>query len=382
MLIITLGLGKGLENGVIHMFSGFASNSVFVWGSMTSKAYKGFKEGRRIELEYDDIAVLEQKVSGLELVAPRNQLGGWRGGNNVIYKDESGAFSILGDVPEINQVYQWLIPEGRFINEMDMQESRKVCVVGKRVVEILFKGNSPLGEYISINGVNFQVVGTFKPQVSGHMAERDEQSIIIPYTTFGKAFNAVNKVNWLAVVCDPGKDGSVTEQEIKAVLRERHKVHPDDPQGFGSFNVSRMFKPMQMTFVTVRFVAWFVGLMTLFAGIIGVSNILLVTVKERTKELGIRRAIGAKPGQIILQIVLEAVTLTFFAGMAGLLTGIWIVEGLGMSDVSSEMFRQPEVEISVAVIALIILVISGCLAGILPANRAIRVKPVDALRAE
>jgi putative ABC transport system permease protein len=143
MLIITLGLGKGLENGVIHMFSGFASNSVFVWGSMTSKAYKGFKEGRRIELEYDDIAVLEQKVSGLELVAPRNQLGGWRGGNNVIYKDESGAFSILGDVPEINQVYQWLIPEGRFINEMDMQESRKVCVVGSVLWKSFSKATVP-----------------------------------------------------------------------------------------------------------------------------------------------------------------------------------------------------------------------------------------------
>jgi len=381
VLIIILGLGKGLENGVKHMFSGFSSNSVFVWGQSTSMAYEGNKEGRRMQLEIADVEYIKRKVDGIEIIAPRNQLGGYMGGNNVKYKNQTGAFSVMGDVPDIIDVYQWLLPRGRFINAVDMEESRKVAVIGKRVEDILFKGQNPIGEYISINGVNFRIVGTFRPQVSGEMAQRDEQSIIIPFNTFQKAFNS-SSVNWLAITGRVDVRGSALEEEIKAALKFRHHVHPEDNRAFGSFNVEKMFIPMQMTFKTVNIVAWFVGIMTLFAGVIGVSNILLVIIKERTREIGIRRAIGASPWSIISQIILESLAITVIAGYMGMMAGIWLIEGIQKMGMDSEMFRDPEIKMSVAVTALVILIISGCIAGILPANRALRIKPVEALRYE
>jgi len=382
MLIIILGLGKGLENGVKSIFQGFSTNSMFLWAQSTSLPYKGFSEGRRIELDYSDVAYISSKVEGIKILAPRTQLGGHRGGNNVNYKSESGAFSINGDVPEIIEVYQWKIPEGRFISEMDLKENRKVCVIGRRVVDILFKEANPLGEYIEIQGVYFQVIGIFKTQATGERAERDEQAIVIPLTTYQKAFNGGTKIHWFSIVCDDKYSASKVETEIKTVLKTKYKVHPDDPRGFGSFNAEERFKPMQMTFITVRIISWFVGVMTLLAGVIGVSNILLVTVKERTKEIGIRRAIGARPINIIVQIIAESVIMTMLAGYVGMMAGIWLVEGIGKAGIEGQMFKNPEVEVPVALTALLVLVISGCLAGWLPAKRAVQIKPVDALRAE
>lgn len=342
----------------------------------------GFTEGRRIEMDIEDVDYIKSRVEGIKILAPRTQLGGHRGGNNVNYKNESGAFGINGDIPEIKEVYQWLIPKGRFISEMDLKESRKVCVIGNRVVDILFKNINPIGEYVEIQGVYFQVVGVYKTQSTGERAERDEQAIVIPFTTYQKAFNGGNKVQWFSIVCDDNYHASEVEKEIVDALKLKYKIHPDDPRAFGSFNAEERFRPMQMTFLTVRVISWFVGVMTLLAGVIGVSNIMLVTVKERTKEIGIRRAIGAKPVNITIQIVLESVIMTFLAGYVGMMAGIWLVEGLGHSGMNGQMFRNPEVEIPVAVTALVVLIISGCLAGWLPAQRAIQIKPVDALRAE
>lgn len=382
MLILILGLGKGLEHGIEGLFKGFSTNNLFVWGQSTSMPYAGFTEGRRIRLKMDDAELVRQRIEGLKIVAPRAQLGGYGEGNNVKYKNETGAFSIQGDIPIVREVYQWVQVDGRFINQTDMDQSRKVCSIGKRVKEVLFKDQNPVGEYISMNGVQFLVVGCHKSPTSGDQAERDEQQIIIPMTTYQKAFDGSNYINWLALVCEDNYDAAVVEEEVKTLLRVKHKVHPNDPRGLGGFNAKEMFGPMQMTFVTVRVVAWFVGLMTLIAGIIGVSNIMLVTVKERTKEIGVRRAIGARPINIITQIITEALVLTLIAGYLGLMAGIWLVEALGSSGMESEMFKGPEVEVPVAVTALVILVICGCLAGFLPANRALRIKPVEALRYE
>jgi putative ABC transport system permease protein len=382
MLIIILGLGKGLENGVQSLFQGFSSNSMFLWARSTSMPYMGFTEGRRIELDYSDVDFILQKVDGIDVLAPRTQLGGYMGGNNVNYKTESAAFSINGDVPDIIKVYQWQMPIGRFISEMDLKEHRKVCVIGQRAVEVLFKEVDPIGEYIEIQGVYFQVIGVFKTQATGERAERDEQAIIIPLTTYQKAFNGGTRIHWFSILCEENRSASKIENEIKTALKVKHKIHPDDPRGFGSFNAEDMFKPMQMTFLTVRFISWFVGVMTLLAGVIGVSNILLVTVKERTKEIGIRRAIGARPISIIIQIIAESVIMTMLAGYFGMMAGIWLVEGIGKAGMEGQMFKNPTVEVPVALTALFVLVISGCLAGWLPAKRAVQIKPVDALRAE
>lgn len=382
MLLVVLGLGQGLENGVKYMFKGFASNSIFVWGQSTSIPYKGMPEGRRVGLTSADTEIIRRNVPGIKVICPRIQLGGYMGGNNVSYGTKNGAFSINGDVPDINHVYLWKFPRGRFINQADIDQSRKVCAIGKRVEEILFEGKDPIGEYIRINNVYFQVVGTFKPQVAGRMTERDEQTIVIPFTTFQKAFNAPNDVHWFSIVCEDNVLGSEIEQQVKTVLANAHQVHPDDTRAFGSFSSQDRFGKIQMTFITVRWVAWFVGIMTLLAGVIGVTNIMLITVKERTKEIGIRRAIGARPWSIISQIMLESVTLTTLAGYVGLLAGIWLVESISKAGLSGEMFRDPEVKITVAITSLVVLILSGALAGILPALRAIQIKPVDALRDE
>lgn len=382
MLIINLGLGQGLENGVKSMFRGFSTNSLFVWGQSTSIPYAGFTEGRRIQLTLDDVPYVSERVEGIKIIAPRAQLGGYGDGNNVKYKTENGAFSIQGDIPVVRYVYQWEQVDGRFINETDQKYARKVCSIGKRVKEVLFKDQNPVGEYITVNGVQFMVVGCHKSPTAGDQAERDEQQIIIPMATYQKAFGGASKINWLAIVCEDSYDAQAVEDEIKAALRTRHKVHPDDPRGIGGFNAKEMFEPMQKTFITVRIIAWFVGIMTLIAGIIGVSNIMLVTVKERTKEIGIRRAIGARPKNIIVQIVAEALALTVLAGYLGLIGGIWLVEAIGKAPIQGQMFENPGIKMSVAVTAFIILVVSGCLAGFLPANRALRIKPVEALRYE
>lgn len=382
MLIVTLGMSNGLENGIKHMFSGFTSNGVFVWGGKTSMAYNGFPEGRGVRIYTSDIEKVKTKVEGIEILAPRNQLGGWRGGNNVEYNNKAGAFSVNGDIPDIKKVYLWKVPNGRFINETDMENQRKVAVIGTRVRDVLFEGKDPIGEYIKINNVFFKVIGVFKPQTSGEMTERDLQTIIVPLSTFQNVFNSRKYINWFAIVCKDDVKGSVVEQEVKDVLKASHKVHPEDDRAFGSFNVEERFGQMNSIFTAVKFVAWFVGIVTLLAGVIGVMNIMLITVKERTKEIGIRRAIGAKPSRIISQIIAEAVVLTLIAGYIGLLIGTWGLEGLGLLSGEGQTLRDPSVRLSVAAASLVILVISGALAGVLPAYRAIQIKPVDALRDE
>lgn len=382
MLIIIMGLSAGLENGVKKMFQGFSTNSLFVWGQHTSIPYEGFTEGRRIQLKMEDADYVKQNIDGIKIIAPRAQLGGYGEGNNVKYKNETGAFSVQGDIPVVKDVYQWVQVDGRFINETDQAEGRKVCSIGKRVKEVLFKGANPVGESITINGLQFMVVGCHRSQASSEQADRDDQQIIIPMATYQKAFDGSNYINWIAVVCNDDADAEIVEQDIKSVLRVKYKVHPDDPRGIGGFNAKKMFGPMQMMFTTIKGIGWFVGLMTLIAGIIGVSNIMLVSVKERTKEIGVRRAIGAKPINIIIQIVAEALVLSLIAGYVGLMAGIWVIEAIAMTPMEQENFENPEVQLSVAIAALVILVVAGCFSGFLPANRALRIKPVEALRYE
>jgi putative ABC transport system permease protein len=382
MLMVVLGSGKGLENGVRSMFAGFATNSVFFWGQSTSIAYQGLPKVRPMQFENDDIPYLKREVPGIDILAPRNQLGGFMGGNNVVYKDKTGAFSVTGDYPEIMSVNQVFIDTGRFINQEDIRSNRKVAVVGKRVAEVLIGDKNPLQEYIQINGVYFQIVGRFHTKKSGSEAERDEQTIYIPFTTFQKAFNKGKSIGWFAITCKPGVKGSQVEADMRKALNRKYRVAPEDDRAFGSFNVEERFASMENTFTAVRLVSWFVGLMTLFAGVIGVSNIMLITVKERTREIGIRRAIGASPWAIMTQIVLESIALTLISGYLGMVSGIWLLEGLNKLGIAGNFFKNPEVSINVAVTSLFILVVSGALAGILPARRAISIKPVDALRYE
>jgi putative ABC transport system permease protein len=381
MLVIMLGMGKGLSNGVLSGFNGWATNSFFLWTQTTSMPYAGFQRGRHVEFDNSDIAAI-QAIEGVEHVEPGLQLGGYRGANNVNYKDKNGGFSVKGDLPTVLEFKAAAIPEGRFLNWKDVRDERKVCVVGPDVVKTLFGTEDPLGKYIRIQGVYFQVVGIQMPQANAMHDDGEGSVIYIPFTTFQKAFNSMNQVGWFSISAKPGVKASDLQAKVKRVMAKRHKVDPNDPLAFGGFNMQEVFEQMNMLFVAIAALSWFVGTLTLIAGVIGISNIMLVIVKERTKEIGVRRSIGARPGNITGQIMQEALTLTFIAGYFGLTAGIGVLEFINSLDIQSGFFQNPEVDLKVAIVALAVLIISGLIAGYIPARRALSIKPVDALRAE
>ena len=382
MLMIMLGAGDGLQKGAKSEFSGMASNSIFMWSQSTSYAYKGYKKGRRVSFNNADTKALQDNLEEIDLISPGLQLGGWRGANNVSRKEKIGAFEINGYSPVAQQVKIMRVPKGRFINDRDMEEARKVCVIGDIVGQVLFKKDEdPIGDYIKIQGVYFKVVGQFKSSRKGDDGENEDRSVYIPFTTFQKVFNQGDKVGWYVMTSKEGIPASVLDEKAKALLRKRHNIHPNDMRAIGGWNLEEEIKKFDIIFTGINLLSWVVGTLTLLAGIIGVSNIMLVIIKERTQEIGIRRALGATPFSIILQIILESVTLTTLAGATGLVSGIALLENLG-SFIQHAYFQNPEVDFNTAITSLIILIVFGALAGIIPALRAISIKPIDALRTE
>ena len=388
MLVIMLGSGTGLKNGVASDFGDFATNSVFMWSRPTTVPYKGLPRARNFNFKNDDIAALRREIPEIEYLAPRTQGGGFRGGNNVVRGTKSGAFSVMGDYPEWNLIDPVVIDNGRFLNHADLKEKRKVAVIGNKVYEVLFKpGEEAIGQYIQIQGIYFQVVGVFKPKNSGvNFGGEKEQSVFIPLTTFQRVYNWGDVVGWFAFTSKPGIPVSVVEEKASALLRRRHSVSPDDPQAIGSFNMQKQYNQMIGLFAGINGLIWIVGIGTLLAGVIGISNIMLVIVKERTKEIGIQRALGASPMNIISQIITESVFLTTFAGYVGLVIGVFILEGvnyaLSQGGGDSTMFKNPNIDFNMAIIALVILIFSGAVAGLIPARKAVSIKPIDALRYE
>jgi putative ABC transport system permease protein len=388
LLIVMIGSGNGLERGVNRNMQGWATNSVFLWSQTTTMAHKGFVRGRGITMVLDDLDAIRNEVPEVGLILPRNQLGGFRGANNVVYKKNTGAFSVYGDYPEILEIDKKRVAVGRWINQSDIDQRRKVCAIGPRVVEMLFEpGEDPIGQYLKINGVYFQVIGTYESIRQDGRAEEDRQSVYIPFTTFQQTFNFGRRVGWFSFTSAPGIPASLAQEAVIDVLKRRHSVHPDDQRAFGAFNLEVQFNKLQTLFTGISMLSFVVGFFTLLAGAIGVTNIMVVVVKERTRELGIRRAVGATPLNIIGQVMLEAIVLTALAGMVGIVFGVWLLElvsyGLEVSGASSSgNFVNPGVSIQLVMIALGILVFAGLLAGIIPALRAVQIKPVEALRSE
>ncbi len=385
MLMVMMGAGNGLWNGVRGSFSDGATNSLFVWSQRTSKPWRGLPTGRALQLDVTDAEAIREHVREAAVVCPRNQLGGFRGGNNVTRGARSGAFGVMGDYPEIARIQSVRVESGRFLNRLDLDERRKVAVIGTRVQELLFaKGEDPVGAHLRINGVSFKVVGVFRPRRS-HSNVRDDQAqtIFVPFTTFQSAFNFGDRVGWFAITSRDGVPALVAEDKVLALLKERHRVAPDDARAFGHFNFEEEYRKLQGLFAGIRLLVWIVGIGTLAAGVIGVSNIMLVIVRERTSEIGIRRAVGATPFAVMAQVVFEAVALTFLAGYLGLVAGVGVVEvvAAALAGTSSEMFQNPEVPLASALLTLAILVVSGVLAGLIPARRAVAVPTVEALRA-
>ena len=385
LLMVMLGSGSGLRKGVLKGFADGATNSFFLWTQRTQKPFAGMPAGRSIRLTNADVEAIREKVPEAEVVAPRNQLRGFGGGNNVSRGRKTGAFSVMGDYPEIRRVQPLKIETGRFLNPIDVEESRKVAVIGTRVRELLFsRGEEPIGDSIVIGGVYFQVVGVFASPRTGENADRDAQTIFVPFTTFQRAFNYGDRVGWMAIISRPDVPASVAEEKVLSLLRSRHKVAPDDLRAFGHFNLEEEFAKIQGLFSGIRLLVWIVGIGTLAAGVIGVSNIMLIIVRERTKEIGIRRALGAKPSAVVSQIVSESVILTSLAGYLGLVAGIALVVGIGklLPPGGAGMFLDPDVGVGEALQALAILVAAGVLAGLAPAQRALAVSPTVALRSE
>lgn len=387
MLVLMMGAGNGLQKGATKEFQGSATNSFFVWAQRTNMPYKGMQPGRQIRLTQQDYEILVERLTEAEYIAARNQLGGFRGNNMASRGTKSGTFAISGDYPAIKEIEGLIIADGRFINPRDLEDNRKVAVIGRRVVELLFEaGEDPIGEYIRVSGVAFQVVGVFRKKADGDRASEAEEHIYLPFTTFNRAYNFGTTVSWMAITSKPHILASETEDKAISILKARHQVHPEDERALGHWNLQESFMRIQNVFIGIKFISWLVGLLTLLAGAVGVSNIMLVIVKERTKEIGVRRALGAKPWQIMRQIILESVSLTLLAGYGGLVFGIgllklisWAMDNFNMD---TGMFGSPGVEFELAAVALIVLIISGIFAGLIPARRAIRIRPVDALRAE
>lgn len=388
ILVILLAAGKGLENGVKQGFSGIATNTMFMWTQPTGKPYKGLAQGRQFNYKNADVPALKEKFPDLLYVSPRNQLGGYMGANNVTRGTKTGAFTIYGDYPELTQQESMDIIQGRFINRSDIDSKRKIAVIGQGVIDNMYvKGEDVIGSYIVVNGVNFMVVGVYKKKGNNGNAEEAQKSIFIPFTTFQQAFNYGDIVGWMAITARDGASITDLKEDIFKFMKARHDVHPDDQRAIGNFDLYQEYSKVNGLFLILKVIAYFVGTLVLLSGVIGISNIMLIVVKERTKEIGIRRALGASPGKVRRQILTESIFLTILAGMAGIAaaTGILALINTMLESMPADegrMFANPSVDLGVVAVAMMILVGSGLLAGFIPAQIAIKVKPVDALRTE
>lgn len=377
LLIGLLGSAKGLENSFNRLFGSFATNSVFVWGQQTSKPFKGFQEGKRVQLSLSDAKKVEENIEGIEFVVPRNQ-----NQSLVVRNILSGTFSINGDYPLLDQVQKKKMVHGRFINQNDMDDNKKVVVISEEIYKQLFeKDEEMIGEYIQINSINFKVIGLF---ANGNVNMGPTSDIHIPFSTFQQIYNQGEQIGWMMITGKPEANIKQIELDAKLLLKNLNKIHPEDKRAFGSFNLGKEFAKLTGFLKGMQFLTWFVGIATLIAGVFAIGNILLITVKERTKEIGVRRALGATPYEIKRQIVVEAIFITLIAGLFGILSGGWILIALdaAFGQGSEAVIVNASVSISVVFIALIILVVLGTLIGLIPAFKATSIKPIEALREE
>jgi putative ABC transport system permease protein len=357
-----------------------------MWSQGTSMPYKGLPKGRFFNFKLSDVQALKDQIPELKYVSPRNQLGGFRGSNNVTRNEKTGAFDVYGDYPEFINQQPLDIMEGRFLSYSDIEDKRKIAVIGQDVIRTLYdKGEEVIGSYIKISGINFLVVGTFKNANSQGDNEQEANTIYIPFTTFSQAFNRADNVGWMAITAHDHVSITSVKPRIMTLMRELRTVHPDDKRAIGHFDLAEEFAKVTGLFNILTVVGYFVGALVLLSGVIGISNIMLIVVKERTKEIGVRRALGASPWNIRSQVLQESLVLTIISGMVGISFAsgiIWIMNTVLDNVGPVENFANPSVGIGVIIIALSILIISGLLAGLIPATRATQMKPVDALRIE
>jgi putative ABC transport system permease protein len=376
MLIILLGSGNGLQNGVEYQFKSDATNTIWLFPGSTTMAYKGMKAGRQVNFTNQDYNFVKENIPGVEEISARYYIWDKR---IISYKKQFGSFELICVHPDMQQIEKIVIEQGRMLNQIDQQQNRKVVIIGLPVMNALFKnGENPLGEYIRVNNVPFKVVGVFSDR-----SDRDQQRLYLPISTAQMIFNGGNKINNLTLTSNVSvEESEKLEKTLRTRLAERHRFNSEDKSALYINNTIREFKQFQNMFMGIKLFVAVIGLFTIIAGVVGVSNIMIIVVNERTKELGIRKAIGATPMSVIFLIIFESVVITASAGYIGLVAGIGLLELVTKFMPPSEFFRNPEVDFNIAVSATVILVLAGMLAGLWPAVKAARIRPVIALRDE
>lgn len=380
MLVGLVGGGDGLKEILNNNLAGFATNSAVVWAQPTTKPYHGFRKGRQWTLNYDDIKRLQAHVPELDVITPT--ISRW--GANATHDDRSASGIIKGVLPEMQKVSEPKMMYGRYINQMDISQGRKVCVIGKQVYKSLFpKGGDPCGDVIRIDSVYFSVVGVNYSDGNMNVNGNDQQAVFLPLSLVQQIYNRGHNVDIICVTGKPGVVMSDITEKIRHVIAKAHDVAPDDEKGVMVFNTEMMFSMVDNMFRGINMLIWLVGIGTLLAGAIGVSNIMMVTVRERTVEIGIRRAIGATPRNILSQIIQESILLTSIAGMSGILFVVLVLQGLEMANTTDGVAAAHfQISFWTAIGAVVLLSVLGVFAGLAPALRAMSIKPVDAMRDE
>lgn len=377
MLVILLGAGTGLQNSVSYKFRDDAINSIWIWGGKTSIPHQGLPPGRQIKFTNADYERI-RALPGVDRVTGR-----FRSGRDpmVVYKDRHSVFDLRSVHPDHRFLENTVITSGRFINDLDMAERRKVVVIGTKVDEFLFRGEQPLGKWITVGGLPYQVIGVF--QDSG--GEGEMRKMYIPISTAQMAYNGADRIHMLMFTIS-GDDVATShrlEGQVRSMLATRHDFSPKDQRALRIRNNLESYHEVAQIFVMIRYFVWVVGIGTIIAGIVGVSNIMLISVKERTREIGLRKAIGATPGSLVQLILQEAILLTALAGYVGLAAGVGVLELANrILPADSEYIRDPQVDLGTVLGATLLLVFFGALAGYFPARRAARVNPIVALREE
>ncbi|MBO7083912.1 MAG: ABC transporter permease [Bacteroidales bacterium] len=387
LLVVLSSTGNGFENGMMRQVEGVTPNTGLFFTGTTSEPYKGYQKGRNWSMNLSDLEVIKETIPNIVAISPEASV--WTSEDkNVVFGNRSGSYTVKGVMPEYNYIMKSRILKGRFINDSDIANHRKVCLLGKRAYEELFdKGEDPLGKMVRVNGLYFQVVGVVSTyNTSVQINGSADESVVLPFTTMNQLFTQGDNIHFFVLAASDDASIADIEEEVKQLLKQRHDIAPDDKTAISSFNLEEVFKMFKGLFLGIHILIWIVGLGTLLSGIIGVSNIMLVTVKERTREIGVRRAIGAKPKSIIKQVLSESLLLTTLAGLVGLCIGVGIMALVATitANMPSDnmMFQDPNISFKAAVAATIIVIISGLLAGVLPAWRAIQIKAIDAIREE
>lgn len=384
MLIILLGSGKGLQNGMEFNFRSIAKNAIQIWPGQTGETFEGLKKGRRIQFTNEDYELLKRELKGISNITGRLYL--WQD-VAITYKNQYSNYTVTCVMPDFLNIRLLNIVNGRFINYNDINETRKVIVLSKSIIDNLFKDEDPIGKYVKVGGIFFQVIGVLEDPTN-----KDSKDAILPITTGQGVFNGANRISNLALTTESTsvEENKQIEAEIRSFLAKRHRFAESDTRALNVWNTLEDFQRAQGVFGGIRLFVWIVGIMTIIAGIVGVSNIMIILVKERTKEIGIRKAIGASPFSVIQLVLFESLFITAVAGFVGLLLGMGLLHIATMvlaniaegNEMIRYVFYNPSADFGVAISAAVVLVIAGLMAGFIPARKAAAIKPIEALHDE